>query len=102
MTRKFIVHPDAEADLALAKRWYDEQRTGLGSEFMLCVAEAFEKVRASPEFSAKVFQELRAARVRRFPYQVIFRVDDSQIMVVAVYHTHRDPRGWQGRVESTN
>jgi hypothetical protein len=39
----------------------------------------------------------RLALVRRFPYAVVYRIDDDQITVVAVYHMHRDPRGWQSR-----
>jgi hypothetical protein len=35
--------------------------------------------------------------VRRFPYAVIYRIDDDQTTVVAVYHSRRDPRGWQSR-----
>jgi mRNA-degrading endonuclease RelE of RelBE toxin-antitoxin system len=35
--------------------------------------------------------------VRRFPYVVVYRIDDEQITVVAVYHTSRNPRGWRRR-----
>jgi hypothetical protein len=35
--------------------------------------------------------------VRRFPYGVFYRVDSDQIAVLAVYHSKRDPRGWQVR-----
>lgn len=47
---------------------------------------------------AEVFQELRVALVRRFPYAIVYRVDEDQITVVAVYHSRRDPRSWQRRV----
>jgi len=30
-------------------------------------------------------------------YAVIYRADEDQVTVVAVYHAHRDPRGWQDR-----
>ncbi|HEX7447455.1 MAG TPA: type II toxin-antitoxin system RelE/ParE family toxin [Pirellulales bacterium] len=102
MTHKLIVNPEAEADLTLAKRWYDEKRSGLGSEFVTSVAEAFERIRLNPELFGKVFHELRAARVHHFPYLVIYRTDGTHVTIIAVYHTHRDPRGWQGRDESSN
>lgn len=102
MTRKLIVNPEAEADLVSAKRWYDEKRAGLGTEFVTNVEEPFEKIRLNPELFGKVYREVRAVRIRRFPYLVVYRADGSQVTVIAVYHTRRDPRSWQGRAESTN
>lgn len=92
-----IVNPEAEADLAEAQAWYDRQRPGLGDELLECVEEVFDRLRRSPELFEKVFEDLRLARVRRFPYLIIYRVDDDQVTVVAVYHSRRDPRGWQSR-----
>lgn len=68
-----------------------------GDLFLAHVEEVFTQVERSPELFAKVFQDLRLARVRRFPYVIIYRVDDDQVTVVAVYHTSRDPRGWRRR-----
>jgi plasmid stabilization system protein ParE len=94
-----IVNPEAEADLADAKTWYDGQRPGLGDELLECVEDVFDRLRQSPTLYAKVFQDLRLALVRRFPYAVLYRVDEDQLTVVAVYHTRRNPRGWQRRAE---
>jgi plasmid stabilization system protein ParE len=97
MIRPLIVNPEAEADLAEANAWYDERSPGLGDDFLLCVEEVIERIRRTPGLYGQVFQDLRLALVRRFPYAVVDREDDDQITVVAVYHTRRDPRGWQGR-----
>ncbi len=56
-----------------------------------------EGIRRMPEAHAKVFQNLRRTLVRRFPYAVFYRVDEDQVTVVAVYHSRRDPWGWQSR-----
>jgi toxin ParE1/3/4 len=97
-----IINPEAEADLAEAKVWYNGRRPGLGEDFLLCVEEVFEGVRRAPEGHTKVFQELRLALVRRFPYAVVYRADEDQVTVVAVYppdvirgggRAATDPRG---------
>jgi len=93
-----IINPEAEADLEEATNWYEAQRPGLGDELLVCVREVFDRIRRAPHLHGKVFQQLRLALVRRFPYAVIYRVDDDQITIVAVYHTRRNPRGWQDRV----
>ena len=97
MNLPLIVNPQAEADLADAKAWYDRQRGGLGDELLECVEETFDQVCRTPELFGKVFQDLRLATIRRFPYVVVYRIDDDQITVVAVYHTRSDPRGWRSR-----
>lgn len=98
MNLPVVVSPEADDDLAAAKSWYDDQRPGLGDDFLLCVEQAFEIIQRMPSLYAKVFHDLRLALVRRFPYAVIYRADDDQITIVAVYHTRRDPRSWQHRV----
>ena len=97
MIPRLIVNPEADTDLAQAKAWYDGRRPGLGDDFLLCVEEVFESIRRTPGLYAEIVQVLRLALVRRFPYAVVYRVDEDQITVVAVYHTGRDPRGWQER-----
>jgi plasmid stabilization system protein ParE len=98
VSREFIVTAEAEADLAEAKVWYDGRQDGLGTELVECVDEAFADVRRLPLIPRPIYRDLRRALVRRFPYAVIYRVTDDRITVVAVYHTSRDPRGWQNRV----
>lgn len=97
MNLPLIVNPEAEADLADARAWYDRQRAGLGDVLLERVEEVFTRLQRTPELYGKVFQDLRIARVRRFPYIVVYRIDADQITVVAVYHTSRNPRGWQSR-----
>jgi len=97
VNRPLVVNPEAEADLEQARAWYEAQRTGLGDEFLGCVREVLDRVRLSPRLYGTVFQELRLALARRFPYAVIYRIDDDQITIIAVYHTRRDPKGWKSR-----
>ena len=98
MNSPIIINPEAEADLAEARIWYEVRRPGLGDDFLLCVEEVFETIRRTPTLYPKVFQELRLALIRRFPFAAVYRSENDQITVVAVYHTRRDPREWQGRV----
>lgn len=97
MNPPLIVNPEADADLADARAWYENQRAGLGDVFLSRVDEVFTRLQHTPKLYGKIFEDLRLARVHRFPYVVVYRIDDDQITVVAVYHTSRDPRGWQDR-----
>lgn len=97
MSRAFIIRPQAEDDLAQAKKWYDKKRVGLGDDFLEHVEKAFETIQRIPLASRPVYQDVSLMRVPKYPYMVFDRVDDSQITVLAIYHTSRDPAGWQSR-----
>ena len=97
MSRVFLVRPEAEADLAAAKQWYDEQREFLGDEFVAAVDETFATIQRLPGGGSEVIPGVRRALVRRFPYGVFYKVADDHLAIIAVYHLKRDPKGWQLR-----
>ena len=97
MSRPLIVAPEAEADLAEARAWYERRRAGLGDRLLLCVEAALDHIRRAPGAATEVFPGVRRVVVRGFPYGVYYRMDPAQVAVIAVYHSSRDPRGWQGR-----
>lgn len=98
MSLPVVLEPAAEAELAEAWRWYEDQRAGLGDELIHCVGEVFDAIAHQPESFPMVHGRSRRALTPRFPYAVHYVVDASQITVIAVFHTSRDPQGWRSRV----
>jgi plasmid stabilization system protein ParE len=92
-----FLHPEAEAEFREAIYWYEHQRRGLGSEFILCIDEAVERIRRSPDTYPKVHKSIRRIVVRRFPFAVFYEVVGIQIRVLAIYHSRRDPSRWRSR-----
>jgi toxin ParE1/3/4 len=97
MTRRWIVRPLAESDLDHAAHWYDDQRPGLGLQFLDTVDQVFERIRVTPLQFPTVWADVRRALLHTFPYAVYFRVTDDTILVFAVLHLRRDPRTWRDR-----
>lgn len=97
MTPRFIVRSPAEADLAEAFEWYEQRSRGLGLEFLRAVDVTFATIARTPQRFPRVHQEIRRARLRRFPYGVFFLEQAGTISVLAVMHAHRDPRRWLSR-----
>ena len=89
---------DADAELAEARQWYAHQREDLDLEFMDSVDEALTRVVRSPHLYPIVYRNLRRVVVRRFPFAVFYDVKEDEIQVIAVFHSRRDPEGWQSRV----
>lgn len=97
MSLPVVFRPQAEAELEEAQGWYEERTRGLGQEFVTCVQATIEVVRRNPERFPRVDGEVRRALVRRFPYAVLYLADPEFVAIIAVFHTSRDPVGWQGR-----
>ena len=71
---------------------------GWGPRFVMAVQGVLDRIVNQPDFYPLVEGDVREARVRRFPYSGYYRRDASQILVLAVFHTSRDPSGWLRRV----
>jgi plasmid stabilization system protein ParE len=93
------LRPEAQADVQAARDWYEQQRAGLGSDFTDAVDEVLTRIAAFPGLYAVVWRDVRRAKIRRFPYVVYYRVLADRSEVLAVLHSSRDPRVWQGRAQ---
>jgi len=98
MSLPVLFHPQVQAEIDDAYRWYEQQRAGLGDDFLAAVEAMFQRISNMPEMHGVVYQDVRRGLVRRFPYGVFYRVHADRVEVIAVQHHRRDPRGWQARV----
>jgi plasmid stabilization system protein ParE len=97
MTLPVVFRPVAKAELEEAIIWYEKRKPGLGFDFRRVVEHELEQIAATPLRFRPVDQHTRRALLRRFPYAVHFAVEPKAIVVLAVFHTHRDPQLLRGR-----
>lgn len=98
MTDEPILRPHALEDLRKAYAWYEEQRPGLGEEFLRCVDACLNRIARMPELHAIVRDNYRRALVRRFPYAVFYEHTEGITTVYAVFHCSQDPDKWRERL----
>jgi len=95
------VHPDVYAELEHSRAWYEERAAGLGTDFLLEVDRAIGTLRQTP--TTWPFRDqtrgIRRYLVHRFPYGVLYRIQDRTIQIIAVMHLRRHPDYWRGRVK---
>ena len=70
MALPVVYRREVGRDLAGAYGWYEEQRAGLGEEFIAAVDATFDAVERFPEAFRRVHGDVRRANVSRFPYAV--------------------------------
>jgi len=97
VTPRFVVRPQAEAELLDARNWYEEERPGLGEAFATEVDTLLARIIQAPLAYPRVQGETRRALLRRFPYAIYFHAAADEIVVLAVIHGRRHPRRWQSR-----
>jgi hypothetical protein len=83
--------------------WYDEQRPGLGGDFVAEVTAILERIAANPHSFplwpgvSATAEPIRRGVLQRFPYVVGFETHVNHILVLAIAHGRRQPLYWLGR-----
>ncbi len=83
---------DAEDDIAVAFEWYESKRVGLGVEFIRALDNTLVALLEFPESCPVVYRNTRRRLMGRFPFEVLYRVEDGLLVVAACIHAARDPK----------
>lgn len=86
------LHPSVFADLDETYGWYEEQRAGLGAEFIQMFSAVLPILRRNPAAYTVWFREVRHVMMKRFPYAVYFRIEAQKVVIFRVYHSSRRRR----------
>jgi len=88
---RIIVRPEAEDDLKEAYSWYEDKRKGLGHDFLLQVDAGLNFIARNPTVHSIEYKGIRKHLIKRFPYKIIYLIENERIMVLAVIHGRRSP-----------
>ena len=90
--------PAARVELIAAQDWYEGEAPGLGRRFRAEIDSTVQRIASAPLQFPAVFKGVRRARVSKFPYMPFFCIDGDELLVIACFHSRRDPQSWQSRV----
>ncbi len=96
MARALEFHPEAREEFEAAALRYAEIRASLGDAFVDRVEAATTRAVRAPMTGAPL-GTLRRVFVKRFPYFVLYAVEDARIVVLAVAHFRQRPGYWRRR-----
>ena len=100
MKYKVIVRPEAEDDLKEAFSWYEDNRTGLGHDFLLQVDAGINFIKRNPDVHPIEYKGTKKHLIKRFPYKIIYLVEEEKIVILAVIHGKRNPVLIKKRIDS--
>lgn len=95
--------PEVPDELAEVVLWYEAKRQGLGEEFLDEIGTILPLVGGRPRSFPQLQGvdanlEIRRALLARFPYALVFLVQEEGVRILAVAHAKRRPGYWLGRV----
>jgi len=97
MSAKIAFRPIADAEFIESAQWYENQRAGLGLEFIDEVQKVIDTISEEPLRYPITLRDIREGVVSRFPFAVYYRVKPDRVIILAVFHSSRDPAIWQAR-----
>ena len=95
--RPLIFRRQARSEYDEAGDWYEKERAGLGVEFLAEIDRLLQRIADNPEQFPMLYRDVRKAVAHRFPYCVYFRERNHGIVVMAVFHSARNPAVWKQR-----
>jgi len=91
-------HELSKKELFDARDYYDDLVFGLGELFINEVEKTLNVIKANPLAYPFIKEEIRKAVVIKFPYSILYRVENEFVYILAVMHQKRKPSYWSGRV----
>ena len=92
------VLPQAEAELVHEVEYYSNARAGTGIRFQAAVEASIERAARHPLGGAPSAKGTRSALVKGFPFSIVYRADERELLVVAIAPHRRRPGYWLPRI----
>jgi plasmid stabilization system protein ParE len=80
MKIRFLTLAQREVDDAVI--WYEQQAEGLSRDFLDQLDRAVRLVKSHPKIPTLIQADIRRFLVARFPYSLIYGIDDDSIVVI--------------------
>jgi plasmid stabilization system protein ParE len=98
--RWYFLEPAAD-ELKEAISHYEQEKPGLGSKFAREVQQSIQRILKFPKAWSQLAPNIRRRRTDKFPYGIVYSLedDDATVVIVAVMHLRRRPDYWKDRIQ---
>ncbi len=88
---------EAQNELRSGMLFYEYQHFSLGKDFVLEIRRLCRHISENPLLGSEIGPAVRRRLVRRFPYAILYAIESSEIVVLAIAHQRRRPGYWTSR-----
>jgi len=86
-----LILPPAELELDEAYQYYETQNVGLGKEFIKAFESTTRLLSTTPFAWRLISKRTRRININRFPYLVLYIIEDKTIIITCIAHQHKNP-----------
>jgi plasmid stabilization system protein ParE len=98
MTERIRFFLEASEEIEDASNWYGRRSPAAQAAFLREVDDAIAAIVDAPQRWTVYVDGTRRYIFRKFPYSVVYFVDEGLVLIVAVAHDKRRPGYWRGRL----
>ena len=96
---KLIVKGEAKNEITEAYYWYESKQNELGERLLSVLDDCFNRITINPKQFPKKLDNMRQATINKFPYIIIFEIENNDVVVFAVFNTKQNPEKWKKRLK---
>ncbi|MDO8968724.1 type II toxin-antitoxin system RelE/ParE family toxin [Algoriphagus sp.] len=98
MKLELILKEEARLEIIDAYQYYESAKVGLGEIFLTHLDKCFDRMLAQPQQFPMKRAPYREAAVTKFPFLIIFELQEKSIIVYSVFNTWRNPEKKPGEI----
>ena len=84
----------ARQELDDATHYYEIEYQGIGKQFRQEVRKAITRISEYPKAWSVERGDVRKCILHKFPYKLLYSIEEDNIFIIAVAHQHRKPDYW--------
>jgi len=89
---------EAEVDFDKSYEFYFEDSPKVADTFFKQINLGFDNIKQNPKSFSIAHKDVRRYVVKKFPFVIYYRIVDTVIQIIAVFHTSRNPEIWNERI----
>jgi len=94
---KIEINEEAAKEFDTAIEWYEKQSAGLGKRFKKVVLSQLKNIKKNPTWFLIEEENIYKVYIPKFPYKILYTIEEGCIVIWAFMHMHRRPGYWQTR-----
>lgn len=92
MKYSLLIHDLALNELKDAMDYYENVTPSLSEKLLKEFNEAVLYIEQKPQLFQRKFRQFRQLKLQRFPYYVVYRIEEDIIAVYRFFHAKRNPK----------
>jgi plasmid stabilization system protein ParE len=97
---KFKIIEPAEIELDDAFDYYEYELPGLGQKFLDEFKNGINRILTHPYAWSPLQKNVRKCILKKFPFNIVYAIEENLIIILAVAHQHREPYYWIDRLDA--